>query len=295
MAKKTEKSPKKDPFWKGMMEEKKKKVTRKPLEKAPPKKSSRPPRNEKTKPAAKSLAPQDESVRLNRYIASAGICSRREADDLIAGGKVKVNGKIVTELGLKIDPLKDKIEYQGEVLKPKKLTYILLNKPKNMITTNSDPQGRKTVIDAVASATTERVFPVGRLDRNTTGILLLTNDGDLAKKLTHPSHRVRKIYHVSLDKPVAEEDMQKLMDGITLEDGEAKVDKIDYVIGKTTNEVGVEIHSGKNRIVRRMFEALGYQVEKLDRTAFGSLTKKNLPRGSWRILTDNEVSFLKMM
>ncbi|MDX2249100.1 MAG: pseudouridine synthase [Bacteroidia bacterium] len=234
-------------------------------------------------------------MRINRYVAQAGVCSRREADDLIAKGYVKVNGKVVTELGVKINPRKDKVEYKGKILKPQNFIYILLNKPKNMITTNSDPQGRKTVIDAVADATTERVFPVGRLDRNTTGLILLTNDGELAKKLTHPSHRVRKVYHVGLNKPVLEEDMQRLLDGISLEDGEAKVDKIDYVMGQGKEEVGVEIHSGRNRIVRRMFEALGYQIEKLDRTALGPLTKKNLPRGNWRILSEKEVSYLQMM
>ncbi|MEZ4777245.1 MAG: pseudouridine synthase [Bacteroidia bacterium] len=303
MAKKPERNPKKEPFWKNMMEEKKK-VVKKRLEKTPLKKqpSARPPRD-KDPNAAKTNAAKanvksvkvNEPIRLNRFIAQAGICSRREADDLIAKGHVKVNGKIATELGLKVDPAKDKIEYKGQLLKAQNFVYILLNKPKNMITTTSDPQGRKTVIDAVEGATTERVFPVGRLDRNTTGLILLTNDGDLAKKLTHPSHRVRKIYYVTLDKPVLEEDMQRLLDGITLEDGEAKVDKIDYAMGQERNEVGVEIHSGKNRIVRRMFEAMGYKVEKLDRTALGSLTKKNLPRGNWRILSESEVAYLRMM
>lgn len=277
----------------------KKRLEKTPLKKQP---SARPPRD-KDPNAAKTNAAKanvksvkvNEPIRLNRFIAQAGICSRREADDLIAKGHVKVNGKIATELGLKVDPAKDKIEYKGQLLKAQNFVYILLNKPKNMITTTSDPQGRKTVIDAVEGATTERVFPVGRLDRNTTGLILLTNDGDLAKKLTHPSHRVRKIYYVTLDKPVLEEDMQRLLDGITLEDGEAKVDKIDYAMGQERNEVGVEIHSGKNRIVRRMFEAMGYKVEKLDRTALGSLTKKNLPRGNWRILSESEVAYLRMM
>lgn len=236
-----------------------------------------------------------EDVRLNRFIAQAGICSRREADALISGGEIKVNGNIVKELGTKITPFKDRVEYKGKLLKPERFVYILLNKPKNMITTNSDPQGRNTVLDAIKGATAERVFPVGRLDRNTTGILLLTNDGDLAKKLTHPSHKVRKIYHARLDKPVSEEDLQKLLDGVELEDGIATADKVDYAVGHGKDEVGLEIHSGKNRIVRRMFAALGYKVEKLDRTMFGHLTKKNLPRGKYRMLTDKEIRYLKMM
>lgn len=272
-------------------------MLKKRLEKTPQKQqtNARPPRDKDKNTVKPKPVKVTEPIRLNRFIAQAGICSRREADDLIAKGHVKVNDKVITELGLKVDPAKDKIEYKGKVLKPQNFVYILLNKPKNMITTTSDPQGRKTVLDAVADATTERVFPVGRLDRNTTGLILLTNDGDLAKKLTHPSHRVRKIYYVTLDKPVSEDDMQRLLDGITLEDGEAKVDKIDYAMGQERNEVGVEIHSGKNRIVRRMFEALGYQIEKLDRTALGSLTKKNLPRGNWRILSETEVSYLRML
>ncbi|RMG55741.1 MAG: rRNA pseudouridine synthase, partial [Bacteroidetes bacterium] len=189
----------------------------------------------------------------------------------------------------------DRVEYRGRVLEARKFVYILLNKPKNMITTMADPKGRRIVLEAIERATQERVFPVGRLDRNTTGLLLLTNDGDLAKKLTHPSHRIKKLYHVRLDKPVAEEDLQQLLAGVELEDGPAKVDKIDYVFGKGPEEVGVEVHIGRNRIVRRLFEHLGYQVEALDRTMIGSLDKRNLPRGKWRHLTPKEVGFLKML
>lgn len=234
-------------------------------------------------------------MRLNRFVAQCGIASRREADTLIANGKIKVNGKIVTELGTRIIPKEDKVEYRGEVIQPNHFVYILFNKPKNLITTTSDPLGRKTVLDAIENATKERVYPVGRLDRNTTGLLLLTNDGQLAEKLTHPSHRVRKIYRVRLDKPIPAEDMDQLLQGIQLEDGPAKVDKIEYVAGKDQDEVGVEIHIGRNRIVRRMFEALGYQVVALDRVSIAHLTKKNLPRGKWRQLSDKEIGFLKMM
>ena len=256
------------------------------------KSSEKPQKAEKKLP--ESLDP-GEPVRLNRFLAQCGIASRRECDALISGGKVKVNGQVVTELGTRIVPQKDRVEYRGEVLKPQHFIYILFNKPKNLITTTSDPLGRKTVLDAIESATKERVFPVGRLDRNTTGLLLLTNDGQLAEKLTHPSHRVRKIYRVRLDKPIPAEDMQRLLDGIQLEDGPAKVDKIDYADGKGPDEVGVEIHIGRNRIVRRMFEALGYQVVNLDRVSIAHLTKKNLPRGKWRQLTDKEIGFLKMI
>ena len=236
-----------------------------------------------------------QPVRLNRYIAQAGVCSRREADKLIEEGLIKVNGKVATELGMKIIPQSDKVEFGNKVLRAQNHIYILLNKPKNMITTTKDELGRRTVLDLVANVSAERLFPVGRLDRNTTGLLLITNDGELTKKLTHPSHRVKKVYHVKLDKPFPEEDMQKLLDGIELEDGPATVDKIDYAFGKGPEEIGVEIHSGRNRIVRRMFEALGYQVVGLDRTMLGPLTKKNIPRGKYRILTEKEIRFLKMM
>jgi len=237
----------------------------------------------------------NKTVRLNKYIAQCGTCARREADKLIEAGKIKVNGQVVTAMGTQIDPRKDVVMYLGKTLVPQNHVYILYNKPKNVITTVKDPQGRKTVIDMLQNAANERIFPVGRLDRNTTGLLLLTNDGDFAKKLTHPKYRVRKVYKVKLDRPVLREDMEKLLGGIELEDGYAKVDKIDYVANGEANEVGVEIHIGKNRIVRRLFEALGYKVVSLDRTAIAHLTKKKLTRGKWRFLTDKEIAFLKMI
>ncbi len=236
-----------------------------------------------------------KTVRLNKFIAQCGVCARREADKLIEAGKIKVNGKVVTAMGTQIDPRKDVVMYLGKALVPQNHVYILYNKPKNVITTAKDPQGRKTVIDMLQNAANERIFPVGRLDRNTTGLLLLTNDGDFAKKLTHPKYRVRKVYKVKLDRPVLGEDMEKLLRGIELEDGYAKVDKIDYVANGETNEVGVEIHIGKNRIVRRLFEALGYKVITLDRTAIAHLTKKKLTRGKWRFLSGKEIAFLKMI
>jgi 23S rRNA pseudouridine2605 synthase len=237
----------------------------------------------------------DEPMRLNRFIAQAGVCSRREADELIRSGKVKVNGQVCTEMGTKVKPKSDQIEYQGKVLTPQNFVYILLNKPKNMITTMSDPLGRRTVLQAVERATKQRVYPVGRLDRNTTGLLLLTNDGELAKRLTHPSYKVRKLYKVRLDRPVTEAHLQALLDGVELEDGPAQVDKVDYVSHSDGSEVGVEIHLGRNRIVRRLFEHLGYRVEALDRIMIGHLDKKSLPRGKWRRLSDKEVGFLKVM
>lgn len=251
--------------------------------------------NQEKNPRNPSRPDPHTPIRLNRFIAQAGVCSRREADKLISQGEIKVNGKVTTALGTQITPSEDKVMYNGKLLMAKRYVYILLNKPKNMITSTSDPLGRKVVLDAIQNATQERVFPVGRLDRNTTGLLLLTNDGEMTKKLTHPSHLVKKLYHVRLNQEVAEEDLEKLLNGIELEDGPAQVDKIDYVDGKGTDEVGVEIHIGRNRIVRRMFEHLGYQVIGLDRVAIAHLTKKNLPRGKWRVLTDKEVGFLKMI
>ena len=285
---------KKGPFWKEMMSEK---ASRNLKKKRVTKSKSNPANLKVTKQNSEGghKPKVDTLVRLNRYIAQAGICSRREADTLISRGLIKVNGKVVTELGTKIVPSNDRVEYDGKVLRAQNLVYILLNKPKNMITTTKDPHGRKTVLDAVAGVTDERLYPVGRLDRNTTGLLLLTNDGEMAKKLTHPSHRVKKVYAVRLNKPFDENDFSKLTEGIELDDGFATVDKIGYSIGKGPEEVGVEIHSGKNRIVRRMFEAIGYQVVALDRTMMGPLTKKNVPRGKYRVLTDKEVKFLKMM
>jgi 23S rRNA pseudouridine2605 synthase len=233
-----------------------------------------------------------EGIRLNRYVANAGICSRREADELIKNGKIKLNGKIVTEMGIKVMP-GDSVVYKGKKINPEKKVYILLNKPKDYVTTTSDPEGRKTVMDILKNACKERVFPVGRLDRSTTGVLLITNDGDLAKKLTHPSHKQKKIYQVSLDRNLTKNDLLAIAEGIELEDGMIAADAISY-IEDNKSEIGIEIHSGKNRIVRRIFEHLGYDIKKLDRVYFAGLTKKNLPRGKWRFLSEKEVSFLKI-
>lgn len=238
---------------------------------------------------------KEEGVRLNKYIANAGICSRREADVLIASGAVSVNGEIVTQMGFKVKP-EDVVNYGGERLVSEKKRYVLLNKPKGYITTSDDPQERKTVMMLIENACKERVYPVGRLDRNTTGVLLFTNDGDMAKKLTHPSTGARKIYHVELDKNLTHADMQRMREGLMLEDGEIMVDDVQYVgNGEKRNVVGVVLHSGRNRIVRRIFEAMGYEVCKLDRVLFAELTKKDLPRGRWRLLSEKEVSFLKML
>lgn len=239
--------------------------------------------------------PKEESnlVRLNKYLANAGVCSRREADRLIESGVVKVNGKVVTELGTKVGP-DDKVQYGGETLRREKLRYVLLNKPKGFITTSDDPQNRRTVMTLVEKACKERIYPVGRLDRNTLGLLLFTNDGDLAKKLTHPRHGTKKIYHVFLDKALTKNDMLTLAAGVELEDGKIQPDKIAYVENEhDKKQIGLELHSGKNRIVRRMFEHLGYKVIKLDRVFFAGLTKKDLPRGKWRHLTEKEVAILK--
>ncbi len=234
----------------------------------------------------------NEEVRLNKFMANAGICSRREADELIQQGLVKVNGNVVTELGSKIKR-DDVVEYNDKVVTLENKCYILLNKPKDCVTTSDDPDGRLMVMDIVKNACKERIYPVGRLDRNTTGVLLLTNDGDLASKLTHPKYVKKKIYQVWTDKDIAEDDMQQLADGIELEDGPIHADAISYVNDHDKNQAGIEIHSGRNRIVRRMFESLGYRVTKLDRVYFAGLTKKNLPRGRWRYLTQEEVNFLK--
>ena len=232
-------------------------------------------------------------IRLNKYLADSGICSRREADDLILAGAVTVNGEVVTELGTKVKTT-DKVMYGGQTLNREKLRYVLLNKPKGVITTSDDPYERHTVMDLVEGACQERIYPVGRLDRNTIGLLLLTNDGELAKTLTHPSHNVKKLYHVTLNKPLTANDFEQIEKGLTLEDGPIQVDKIDYVTDDPTmREVGVEIHSGRNHIVRRIFESLGYEVVKLDRVMLAGLTKQNLPRGHWRFLTSAEISMLK--
>lgn len=234
----------------------------------------------------------NEQTRLNKFMANAGICSRREADEFIQQGLVKVNGKVVTELGTKITH-SDTVEYDDKVVALENKCYILLNKPKDCVTTSDDPNGRLTVLDLVKGACDERIYPVGRLDRNTTGVLLLTNDGDLASKLTHPKYVKKKIYHVWCDHDITEADMQQIADGVELEDGMIHADAISYANEKDRNQAGIEIHSGQNRIVRRIFEKLGYHVTKLDRVYFAGLTKKNLPRGRWRYLTQEEVNKLK--
>ena len=231
-------------------------------------------------------------IRLNKFMANAGICSRREADELITKGLVKVNGEAVTELGVKITA-KDTVEYNDKIVTSERKVYLLLNKPKDCVTTSDDPNGRKTVMDLVKGACEERIYPVGRLDRNTTGVLLLTNDGDLASKLTHPKYVKKKIYQVWVDKPISEEDMQHIADGVELDDGPIHADAVSYVSPTDRKQAGIEIHSGRNRVVRRIFESLGYHVVKLDRVYFAGLTKKNLPRGRWRYLTQEEVNFLK--
>lgn len=235
--------------------------------------------------------PSSDQMRLNRYISNAGVCSRRDADQLIELGEITVNGKVVTEMGYKVNR-DDVVKYNGKTISPEKPVYILLNKPKDFITTTDDPQDRKTVMALVENACKERVYPVGRLDRNTTGLLLLTNDGELAKKLTHPSSNVKKLYQADLDKPLTREDFDKIAEGIELEDGPAHVDALAYV---TTDKksVGIEIHIGRNRIVRRIFEHLGYDVVRLDRVMFAGLTKKDLPRGKWKFLSEKEVIQLK--
>ncbi len=237
----------------------------------------------------------EDLIRLNKYISNSGVCSRREADKLIQAGAVQVNGKIVTELGTKIAPT-DKVMYGDQTISREKPRYILLNKPKGYITTVDDPEKRKTVMSLIAGACRERVYPVGRLDRNTTGLLLFTNDGNIAKKLTHPRYGIRKIYHVELDKNLSKPDFTKIVDGLKLEDGFIKIDTLEYVgDGKDKKQVGLELHSGQNRVVRRIFESLDYKVVKLDRVYYAGLTKKNLPRGEYRFLDEIEVNMLKMI
>lgn len=235
----------------------------------------------------------DGRIRLNRYIANSGICSRRKADELITAGVVSVNNIIITELGHKVDPYTDEVRYNGELLKREKKIYVLLNKPKDYITTTDDPQERKTVMQLVEKASRERIYPVGRLDRNTTGLLLMTNDGDLADKLSHPRNGITKIYHVELNKNLSQGDFNKIQFGLELEDGLIKPDNISFVAGASKKEIGIQIHSGKNRIVRRIFEHLGYEVVKLDRVVYGNLTKKDLPRGRWRFLEEHELVQIK--
>ncbi|QRR02714.1 pseudouridine synthase [Dyadobacter sandarakinus] len=245
------------------------------------------------KRTGKKVKEDPSDIRLNRYIANAGICSRREADDLIASGQISVNGKTVTEMGYKVK-LSDVVKYGKRALNPEKMVYILINKPKDYITTTDDPEERRTVLDLIKGACDERVYPVGRLDRNTTGLLLLTNDGELAGKLTHPSTGIGKIYQAELDRPIATEDFEKLQQGVALEDGFIRPDEVG-IVTPDAMVVGLEIHSGRNRVVRRIFEHLGYEVKKLDRTVFAGLNKKDLPRGKWRFLTEREVIKLKYM
>lgn len=260
-----------------------------PLPSKPIKSTSKP-------PAAPQAQAPGEQLPLNKYIAHSGVCSRRDAADLIKHGKVTVNGQLVTEPGTKVQPA-DTVKVNGKkVTISHNLVYILLNKPKDYITTTDDPQGRKTVLQLIRQATTERVYPVGRLDRNTSGVLLLTNDGDLAQKLAHPSHEIKKIYHVVLDKPLTKADFDKIIGGgIVLEDGPAQVDVLAYADPKDKTQIGLEIHSGRNRIVRRIFEHLGYDVRGLDRVTYAGLTKKNVQRGHWRLLTEKEIRILKYL
>jgi 23S rRNA pseudouridine2605 synthase len=251
------------------------------------------PRPRKTAHEAPKTGHEDERIRLNKYLAGTGICSRREADEFIEAGLVTVNGKLVTELGTKISA-GDEVRYNGEVLREEKKVYVLLNKPKDYVTTVEDPHARRTVLDLIKGACRERVYPVGRLDRNTTGVLLLTNDGELTRRLTHPRFEKLKIYHVHLNKGLKAPDMEKVATGINLDDGFIKADTISYADPVDKCQVGIEIHSGRNHIVRRIFESLGYEVVKLDRVYFAGLTKKNLQRGEWRHLSEKEVSMLKM-
>ncbi len=234
---------------------------------------------------------QIEAIRLNKYIANSGVCSRREADKLIEKGEITVDGKVVKEMGYQVKP-GQVVLHEKNVLKPEKQVYLLLNKPKGFISTTSDPEGRKTVMDLVAKACPEQIFPVGRLDRGTTGLLLFTNDGQLSKKLTQPKHQIKKIYQVGLNKPITQSDFNQILEGLTLEDGKVTVDDL-AIVDEDNTTLGIEIHLGKNRIVRRIFEHLGYTVEKLDRVVYGGLTKKDLPRGKWRFLTEKEVLWIK--
>ena len=239
------------------------------------------------------LTDPNEPIRLNKFLANAGICSRREADEFITAGVVSVNGEVVTELGTKIKRT-DEVKFNDETVSVERKVYVLLNKPKDCVTTSDDPQERKTVMHCVKDACKERIYPVGRLDRNTTGVLLLTNDGDMASKLTHPKYLKKKIYHVYCDKNVTKADLEQIASGITLDDGEIRADAVSYASETDKKQVGIEIHSGKNRIVRRIFESLGYKVMKLDRVYFAGLTKKGLKRGDWRFLTEMEVNMLRM-
>ena len=247
----------------------------------------------KKQQAAEEPGTGDGLIRLNKYIANSGVCSRREADKIIADGLIAVNGTVITELGHKVST-NDEVTYQGRKLNPENKVYLLLNKPRGFVTTLEDPHAERTVMQLVENACKERIYPVGRLDMQTTGLLLFTNDGELAKKLTHPSYERKKVYHVQLDKNLEQEDLQKIRNGVELEDGLIAADDIQLIDQTDKRQVGIEIHSGKNRIVRCIFNHLGYNVEKLDRVMFAGLTKKDLPRGRYRFLTPQEVSFLKM-
>ena len=246
------------------------------------------------KPLAKNPPSENEGIRLNKFISNSGICSRREADVYIEQGSVTVNGKLVTQMGYKVQKT-DEVRFDGSLISPEKKKYVLLNKPKNYITTMDDDRGRKTVMELVSNAASERIYPVGRLDRMTTGLLLFTNDGELAKKLTHPKHDVKKLYHASLDRKLSLKDLEKLRGDVVIEGRKVFIDAISYVEGQNKTEVGIEIHSGRNRIVRKIFEHVGYKVVKLDRVLFAGLTKKNLPRGRWRELTKQELVNLQMI
>jgi 23S rRNA pseudouridine2605 synthase len=266
------------------------------LQRRPKRVSAPPPVIRKVKPVAPEYPEVvfDKPVRLNRFISNTGLCSRREADEYIKQGFIRVNGEVVTEMGLKVSP-SDEVAFKDKALNNQRKIYLLLNKPKGFVTSVADPNSKKIVMELVRSACKERIYPVGRLDKMTTGVLLFTNDGDLSLKLTHPSNRMRKVYQVMLDKPLSDEDMEKLSQGIVLDDGPVAFDSIAFTDQDNHTQIGVEIHSGKNRIVRRMFEASGYKVIKLDRVYFAGLTRKGLKRGKWRFLTPEEVAFLKMM
>jgi 23S rRNA pseudouridine2605 synthase len=253
------------------------------------------PRPKTSKQPGKSSAgarKTDEKIRLNKFIANSGLCSRRDADEHIKNGMITVNGKTVADLGIKVSP-DDDVRYRNKRLSAEKKVYILMNKPKDYVTTVEDPHAEKTVLDLLGNDLKERVYPVGRLDRATTGVLLLTNDGDLTGKLTHPKYKRRKIYHVFLDRPVAKNDLFKLTEGVDLEDEKIVADAVSYADAEDRSQIGIELHSGQNRVVRRMFEKLGYKVKKLDRVYFAGLTKKNLQRGKWRFLSEKEISMLK--
>ena len=249
---------------------------------------------ETSKPKQQNKPSDSDGIRLNKFIANAGICSRREADVYISTGSATVNGKLVTEMGYKVMPT-DEVKFDGSLISIEKKRYVLLNKPKNFITTMDDERGRRTVMELVANASKERIYPVGRLDRNTTGLLLFTNDGEMAKKLTHPKSGIQKLYHVSLDKKLAMSDLQNIAEGFTMEDRRVIVDEISYIVNESKTEVGVKIHSGRNRIVRKIFEHFGYTVVKLDRVIFAGLTKKDLPRGHYRHLSEMEINTLNML